>query len=238
MDCFLITYCIWSRESEIEETNHLVQDVIRRNGYRLSISFQEIVEELNQLKEEIKDETSELFEEEIKELEIFKSPSGKDMYKFNMGGKEKFIAVDDFNSLDSKLKEFHCYYYDRYNKFYTDYIYASRLNNDSINDSNHGQIDLIGSTKTITRTRIIIPKDEDVRKWQLNLEKLDNELATSLHQIESLKKDILMEAVEHLFVDHEYRYIVVSNLDNTWSDLVRNRLQINELKREISEFIA
>lgn len=57
MDCFLIVYCIWEEEEQMNAVSGFVKDAIEKYGYRLLLNFETVMEALKVFKEEIKEET-------------------------------------------------------------------------------------------------------------------------------------------------------------------------------------
>jgi MoxR-like ATPase len=57
MDCFLIKDCLWNEEPQIETAKQIVHDTIEQHGYELQFDFEGLEKELDEFKEEIKEET-------------------------------------------------------------------------------------------------------------------------------------------------------------------------------------
>ncbi|GAB4346977.1 MAG: AAA family ATPase [Flammeovirgaceae bacterium] len=64
MDCFLIEHCIWNEVEQIPVVSQFVRDAIQKHGYSLSLDFQELKEELDDLKKEIREECT--FEKKVR----------------------------------------------------------------------------------------------------------------------------------------------------------------------------
>ena len=56
MDAFLIKHCIWNNETEIEQTEKIVREVVGGYGYTYDIKINDLIEELKRIKAEINKE--------------------------------------------------------------------------------------------------------------------------------------------------------------------------------------
>ncbi|MEL6842364.1 MAG: AAA family ATPase, partial [Bacteroidota bacterium] len=102
MDCFIIGECIWDDFGQIEEARAIVMGAIAAYGYRQLIQLQPIETELNQLREEIKNETQivELVDKDVPE--VFQDESGSSFYQIqHFFGQDSvaFIRTSDYEKL-------------------------------------------------------------------------------------------------------------------------------------------
>ena len=58
MDCFLIAHCIWNEPTQFAAVLQFTKDAVQKHGYSLTLNLSDIIEELEEFNEEVKNETS------------------------------------------------------------------------------------------------------------------------------------------------------------------------------------
>ncbi|MHA1268945.1 MAG: AAA family ATPase [Candidatus Helarchaeota archaeon] len=122
MDCFLISYCIWSNPDQIDQIEILIRDAIRNHGYQRVIDTESIEFAIEELNNDVESETHFIKEVKKNELIVYENKTeNKCYYKVSeFGDRYCRILESDWNNL-KKHKEIQVQFYDKdlyYNKYY------------------------------------------------------------------------------------------------------------------------
>ncbi len=239
MDCFIINNCIWNKDSEIEESLNIVEDVVRKNGYGIELDLEPIKVEIDALKKEIEKETVEDVKEEYYELVSYDKKGEEDnkgeYYKIknysSNSNKPTLILKKDFKSL-SKINEKNV-------EIWVDDNYYSNLRKDSKNatsksefaiDINEESYDL--DTRTATRTKCITktPSKTLQSQWNKRIGTVHESCEELQLKIAEFKRRDLEHASSNLFIDSELSKIAFSNLDKTSNEIAKLKVESEKIR--------
>ena len=99
MDCQLIEYCIWNTENQIEEAEQIVKDCVEQNGLEVDIAVNDIRDEIEEFKNEIK---KEFYVEDDYSDKLVKNPVFEEYPDFEETRQKK--ADEKYNSILKSIK--------------------------------------------------------------------------------------------------------------------------------------
>jgi len=230
MDCFLIKDCLWNEDTQIDTVKQIVKDAIEQYGYKLQFDFKSLKDELNEFKEEIKDETKHEKDTRVEKLvelidgyyELINPPSRFD----------KYINKENYKQLTTEKK-----YFDLYREYYDSVRSNTQFQIKKGKNKFHISVD---NTEYKLQTEITGEKRQITKKPHVAVEenwdkKVDQYLAVTTQQKEELeqyrKKDL-----EHLrtniFVNPVLANIVESHLTITQKEIEKYEVEIRNIQND------
>ena len=254
IDCFIIPYCIWNNNDQIEEMKDLVKNLIRDRGYSPEIDPSQIRYEIDGLKKEIEKETATVKEITEKIPTDFQDSTTKKQYykllnypkelfrKGNTGwgsrDNDYYLSKGDFKLLtNDSLREipvYTCssstsnYRFSEMSRFkfrlVADYDLMV-LNNNTENRLTVGHRE---EKKIVAATKPAHPALK--REWDRSVRKLIKECETIIREINQFKENKRDDLFSHLFFGDRHGSIVLDNLENTTKSINKLKFEIEQTK--------
>jgi len=240
MDCFIINNCIWNKDSEIEESRNIVEDVVRKNGYGIKLDIEPIKVEIDALKKEIEKETVEEFKEEYNELVSYDTNGEKndkgEYYKIKNyksdDEKPTLINKGDFKSLSkyNKKKVNIMAENNYYNSNYKNYSKSATSSSEFTIDIDGTEYDLETKTQTITKSITKKPSKTLQTQWTKRIGKVHDQCEELQLKIAEFKRKDLEHASSNLFIDPDLSKIAFSNLDRTSHEIAKLKVESEKIR--------
>ncbi len=231
MDCFLLVPCLWSRPSQKEALQEIVQEAIRRHGYSMAVNLQMIKREVRDFEEDVQSEIRVVHR--ITEDQLL--PVQERYYELDKEDNRFEGTLVDINSFqDLPRSEF------KVTNFYDgDVNLRNRLK--AKKGSTQHTIDVEYNsvvytfplrTKKAEREEVIFKKPHQVvqQYWDERHQRLINYIEQQEQHIAGNAPDALNHLGENLFVAASYTPIVTSNLREVQDALKNLKLRLEKLQ--------
>jgi MoxR-like ATPase len=230
MDCFLIKYCIWNEEEQIETVYGFVKDAIEKHGYTYSLDFGGIRKELDEFKKEIDEETKFIKDTRVKSLtivyndyyEVLNPPSRYD----------NLINKSDFDRLSNQDQSIHIYYWEAsWGQVRNHTSYNIRKGNSKFSlFINNTKYDLKTITQGEKRQATKKPNEYTEKAWDGRVNDFLQHIDDIKNQIEQYRNKDLEHLRTNLFVDPTLANIVETHITATQKGIEKIDLEIREIQ--------
>jgi len=224
MDCFLIKYCLWNETEQIQAVSQFVRDAIQKHGYKLSINLSDIVDELKDIENDVKTETSFLKEVNVEIPKVFENKYYKPDGFWNPEFK---ISKKDYDSLTYD-KPIYLNYYDNFYGRRTVSVRKGKENHIIINDGE--EYKLKTTTKTDKKKLTKKPHPSVKKEWDRRVAVVLTKISNLKSQIDNYKQNDLKHIKVNLFVNPIYAEVVESNLHDLEREIEKLEIEANRIK--------
>lgn len=231
MDCFLIKDCLWNQTEQIQATSQFVGEAIQKHGYSLKFNFIGLKEELDEFKNEIKEETK--FEKDAR-VEVLDDAINGYYEIRGVNQYNNLISHSDYDSLRNSNKQCYlCYWDPGWRKVRQNNIFNIRKGNSKnsifINEHEHQlKTKVTGNKRQITKK----PHKKVEEDWD---GRVTNYLEVTNNQKEELEKyrsNDLQHLRINLFVNPELANIVESHLTATRKEIEKFEVEIRKIQND------
>jgi len=235
MDCFLIKDCLWNEEDQIETTKQIVNDVIEQHGYKLQFDFKSLKEELDEFKEEIKEETKFVKDTRVDVL----VNSRNDYYEILKHDDEaNLIKQTDYDNLTNENAHIYLYYW--YSSWNEIRKRDSYYNNWEIRKGNSNFSVFINDKEYQLKTTTKGEKRQITKKPHKAVEDdWDKKVAQYLEVTNKQKEELeqyMTKDLEHLrtnvFVNPVFANIVETHLTKTQKEIEKYEVEIRNIQND------
>ena len=228
MDCFLIAHCLWNEVDQIKLVTQIVMEAIQKHGYNKDLNLAHIREEIKELREEAKKETSFLKPIKVEEPKIHYGE-----YYLTEGLTRPLIKIEDYKKL-SKDNQRVYFYYNSTDSRQRDH-YSNQLTVKKGSRKNHleyeGQsykLDVTVREDEVVATRKPNPKLQKI--WDTQVAKILTSTAILKEQIAHFRNADLANLRVNLFVQPHLANIVESNLNETQKQVEKLELDVKDVQ--------
>lgn len=232
MDCFLIKYCIWNNENEIDTIEEIVAESIRDYGYSLTIDIESITKQIKELGKEVKVESEYERTWEEKRNKVYHNKFYK-ITEIKTYPQWCLITKEDFAKINTNQQNFYLYDVNGGNPRNTT-IYKNEKNimvADSSWSTCNVETEIIPKKETKTRR----PSERLIIAWNKVVESIIDEIHNQVSIIENHRKNNLEHLHTNLFVDEFHSTIVEENLHNSVHQLQDLKLEVEKIKTTYDE---
>ena len=232
MDCFLIQHCIWNETTQRDTVSQFVKDAVQKYGYKSNLETDSIKKEIEDLKTEVKEETSHIKDTRVEELKV----SHTDYYIIlNWKGNDKFIKKNDFNSLNNKNKFIHSF---QESRSYNNQIQIQQWDQYNCRKGNSRKSIFLNDQEYELETEI---KGENLRlskkphkateaNWDNRIETILSEIDKRKKQLEDYKTKDLKHIRVNLFVNPSLAEFVERNIHETNKELEKQEIDLGQIQ--------
>jgi MoxR-like ATPase len=233
MDCFLIKDCLWNEDTQIETVRQIVSDSIEQHGYKLQFDFKNLKAELDEFKEEIKEETKFVKDTRAEKLadptngyyELINPPSDND----------KYINKGNFEQLTTEKQSMYLYY-ESYNSIYQHNIWQIKKGKDkfhiSVNDNEYKLKTIkTGEYRQITKK----PHEAVEERWDNKIEQYLGVTTQQRDELEQYRTKDLEHLRSNIFVNPVLANIVESHLTKTQEEIGKHEVEIRSIRKAYKE---
>lgn len=227
MDCFLISFCIWNEQEQLETVQDIVSETIKKHGYGIGLPLSTIRQEIKKFNdEEVLKATTSMEEYQVKEIlivdEDFYEIEGLKMYTdYNR------LKISDYKTIDSTHRTIKYYNSSNITRPMTSYKQEDNIMIASHQwDSCNLKKQNAKKTKTIQRP----PTSMTKKTWDDKVKELNDSIQKQVNQVESHKKVQLAHLKTNLFVESHFAEIVETNLNGILRDLGVMQVEVEKIK--------
>ena len=232
MDCFLIIHCLWNEEGQIEATKQIVIDAIEQHGYKREFDFKSLKEELDEFKEEIKEETK-----FVKDTRVTEFDQLFDGYYeiLDFDNDRVFLRDIDFDKLNASAKEIEMHFCRK------DYFYDLKFGGSKPMRKGNTKFSIfINNTEFQLRTTTKGEKRKTTRKPHEAVEKnWDKKIAQYLAVTNKQKEELSQYMTKNLghlrtnvFVNPVFANIVETHLQKTQREIEKYEVEIRKIQND------
>lgn len=227
MDCFLISFCIWDEQEQLERIKEIVTETIKEHGYGLNLPLSVIKDQIKKFNdEEVIQATTHEEGYETDEIKIVNN----DFYEFEgirHNATYNRIKISDYNKIDKTQRSFN--FYDSTNNTIQWPVYKDGDNIMVCSnswDSCYLKKIMTKKTRTVyTKPTPMIKKMYDTQVGQFT-----TLIEEQIYKVENHKKSQLAHLRTNLFAENHLAEIVESNLNNIIQDLEGMKLEVEKIK--------
>lgn len=217
----------------IEEAREIVTETIRNYAYQIGFDLPLLKGELEELEDDIKNETTEVFDA-IRTLpkkynnRFCKIIGFKHSDRAGNLNLQAFIEINDFFSLSGISREHSLYFSENGNtmKFKSKYNLRRESEHELIVNDKVFSIDTERKTKRETRTKF--PPKAKISQWTEKIEKLNHFCDQQLQKVDEYVRNDTESASSNLFVDKIHRNVAFANLDSISNQISSIRIELSK----------
>ena len=227
MDCFLIADCLWNEADQRKLVFQIVTEAIQKHGYNKDLNLTHIREEIIELHEEVKKETSFLKPISIEEPKLYHGE-----FYLVEGLSRPLIKVEDYKKLSKENQRINFYSnsaenWSRIN--YSQLIVKKGNKKNLIECEGHNyKLDVIERKDEVVATRKPNPKLQKI--WDTQVAKVLTSAAILKDQIMHFRNTDLVHLRTNLFVQSHLADVVESNLNETKKHIEKLELDIKSVQ--------
>lgn len=229
MDCFLISFCVWDEQEQLERMKGIVSETIRKHGYGLNLNLNIIAKEIENFhNEEVKEQTQISNKYETDEPLLIKGVYHQIDGIMNYPSYNK-IKSSDYKRITSESQNFT--FYDDNNSSFT--MLAYFLGEDlMIAPQGYGYSNCKLKTRRVLKEEINIKAPSSMLKkaWNAQINTFNEYIHNEIEKVESYKRSQLAHLRTNLFVESHLAEIVESNLNTIIQDLEAMKLEVEKIK--------
>jgi MoxR-like ATPase len=233
MDCFLIQYCIWNEEEEIEKVKGIIIECIRNFGYSVIIDIEGIEKQIKDLKDEVDKESQ--YEKPYKAIEVkLYNNDFLNIQGMRRNSEFSFIRKSDYKKINDQNQKFPTYeqtFSDQVNRT----IKKKDKNTLSIyNDYNSVWEDCQIETHEVNKKELKTrkPNHRLIEAFDREVQQISVEIENQKLTIEQHRTEKLSNLQSNIFVDSIYSNIVEENLHKSIHKLQDLKLEVEKIKAE------
>ncbi|MBP9888827.1 MAG: AAA family ATPase [Leptospiraceae bacterium] len=232
MDCFLIQHCIWNETTQRDTVSQFVKDAVQKYGYKSNLETDSIKKEIEDLKTEVKEETSHIKDTRVEELKV----AYNDYYIIKKWqDNDKYIRRNDFESLNNENRSISFF---QEKRFYNNQIQLQEWNqricrkgnskkNIYVEDKLHQlETETIGEKLRLSK----IPHKATEEHWDNRIETIQSAIAKLKNQLEDYKTKDLKHIRVNLFVNPTLADYVERNIQDTNKELEKQELDLRQIQ--------
>lgn len=233
MDCFLIGECIWDQMEQIEEAKALVLGSIASYGYHRLVSLAPLRSELEDLQEEITNETQIVSEEIVPVIKVYRDRAGTAFYALPNFWKDGtvYLRASDYEKLKTEKKGvlpiledggkqvFRVFQTTPF-EFQSDFVL--------INRDREVKIETEDETREVITPKA--PSDAFRKIWDSQIQLMLEHCETGMQMVEGRKKKDKPHLHAHLFVDAALSAHVMDSLESMTNELLNLKLEVEKVQ--------
>jgi len=233
MDCFLIKDCLWNEEAQIAIVRQIINGAIEQHGYKLQIDFNNLKDDLDEFKEEIKEETKFVKDTRVEKL---MSPIDEYYELINPPSRNgKYIKKGDYEQLTAEKLSIYLGY-DHYNSIRDHTIWQVKKGKDefhiSVNDIECKLKTIItGDERHITKKPHIAVEES----WDKKVKQYLGITAQQRDELEQYRSKDLEYLRTNIFVNPVLANIVESHLTKTQEEIGKYEVEIRRIQKGYKE---
>lgn len=227
MDCFLISFCIWNEQEQLEDIKEIVANTIKKHGYGLNLNLNVIREQIKEFHQtEVIEATQTLNEYEEEEYLVVKGQYYQ-IEGLRYQTTYNKIKISDFNKLTTT--QVGITYYDDNNNSHN---MTTHLNGDNIMIASNSWDTCNLKTHTVTKKEINYKAPTPLLKkaWNNQVKEFQGSIQEQIDKVESHKKEQLAHLRTNLFVESHFAEIVETNLNTIIQELGIMKLEVEKIK--------
>lgn len=227
MDCFLIMPCLWSETEQVKKVEQFVKDAVEKHGYTTSIDLEPIREKINELKEDISEQTKMIKDTRATTLATTRE-SYYEIEDFN--GSANLIAMNDYHNLRPTDTHRNLFYYDdHYQRVRGSNTYSIRKGKDKYHIViNNGEYKM--RTEVTGEVKPCKPHKKVEEHWDSIVKKILANTTLLKKQIEDYREKDLMYIRTNLFVSPALADIVEKHLIATNKTIEKLEVDIHGIQ--------
>ena len=227
MDCFLISFCIWNEQDQLETVQNIVAETIKKHGYGIGLPLSAIWQEIKQFNdEEVIKATTFIEEYQVEEVLIV----DKDFYEIegiNYNQTYNRIKIADYNTIGTSQINKNFYNSNNSAVQWTthksgDNLMIASNNWDTCTLKKHN----VKKKKTIKRPPTSMLK----KSYDEKVKELNDLIQKQVNKVESHKKVQLAHLKTNLFVESHLAEIVEANLNDIVKELGVMKFEVEKIK--------
>ena len=230
MDCFLIKDCLWNEEGQIETAKQIVNEAIEQHGYKLQFDFKSLKEELDEFKEEIKEETK--FEKDTRVEKLAVPTDGYYELLDYPSDYDKYINKDNFEQLTTEKQDIYLYHMD-FGSFRYHNSWQIKKGKDkfhiSVNDAEYKLKTVITGEKRKITKKPHKAVEENWDKKVIQYLDVTNQQKAELNQY---RTNDLEHLRTNIFVNPTLANIVESHLTKTQKEIEKYEVEIRNIQND------
>lgn len=227
MDCFLISFCIWNEQEQLEHIKEIVANTIKKHGYGLNLNLSVIREQIKEFNnEEVIKATSYTEEYQLEEVLVV----DKDFYeiegiRYNQSYNR--IKITDYKTIDTTQRTINFY-----NSNSNTVGWSTYKNGDSIIvcTNNWDTCNLKKGNVKKRRTINRPPTPMTKKIWNKQVNDFNILIQEQIDKVESHKNEQLAHLRTNLFVESHFAEIVETNLNTIIQELGVMKLEVEKIK--------
>lgn len=229
MDCFLIAHCIWNEPTQSATVLQFTKDAVQKHGYSLTLNLSDIKEELEEINEDVKCETS------------FVTPSRyddpvtvhEDFYRiesFKSNNDYNLIQKSDFDKLTSE-NQYIALHRDRdgYRNQTNQFLLKKGSNEISVVCDNI-TYKLETTEKEVQKIFSRKPHIGALKEWEKKVKVVLTKTSNLKSQIEGYRSNDLKHIRVNLFVNPVLAEIVETNLNDTQKEIEKLEVEAKRIQ--------
>jgi len=236
MDCFLISHCVWNEQNQIALTSQFTNDAIEKHGYSVSIDLSALKEELEDLKKDVKSETSYTKSVPVKKpvavYDKFYRIANINTKTYGQYENFKLILIKDFKNLGASYKEVQVFNDSDSERSRTRYYHCDlKLGSNGISvviDSTAYKLESESKTKRKNFTKS--PHSAVTKEWGKRVQMFLTTSSNTKAQIDHYRNTDLKHVRTNLFVNPSKADLVEQNLYKTERDIEKLEVDIKGLE--------
>lgn len=227
MDCFLISFCIWNEQEQLETVKDIVAETIKKHGYGIGLPLSTIRQEIKQFNEEEVIKATTIIEEyQVEEVLIV----DKDFYEIEglkMYNDHNRLKMSDYKTIDSTQRKIN--YYNSSNSAHPMTSYKQG-DNIMIASNSWDTCTLKKHNVKKKKTTLRPPTSMTKKSWDDKANELNDLIQKQVNKVESYKKVQLAHLKTNLFVESHLAEIVEANLNDIVKELGVMKFEVEKIK--------
>ena len=228
MDCFLIQHCIWNEPSQKDTVSQFVKDAVQKYGYKSNLETESIKKEIEDLKTEVKEETSHIKDTRVEELEIINNEYYEVLFDAKFESRNYcYISKADFEKLTNKPTAIR---FDKKDLYYSANFNCRKGNTNKsifVNDIEYKlKTDIKGEKLRLSKK----PHKATEADWDNRIETILSEIDKRKKQLEDYKTKDLKHIRVNLFVNPTLAEFVEKNIHETNKELEKQELDLRQIQ--------
>lgn len=227
MDCFLISFCIWNEQEQLETVQDIVAETIKKYGYGIGLPLSTIRQEIKQFNdEEVIKGTSFMEEYQVEEVLVV----NKDSYEIEgLKHNQTYnrIKIVDYNTIGTSHINVNFYNSNNSAVQWTTYKSGDNL---MIASNSWDTCSLKTHNVKKTKTTLRPPTSMTKKTWDEQVQKINDIIQKQVNQVGNHKKLQLAHLKTNLFVESHLAEIVETNLNGIVKELEVMKIDVEKIK--------
>jgi MoxR-like ATPase len=227
MDCFLIAFCIWNEQEELEKFKEMVSETIKKHGYGLNLNLNVISQQIKEFNEsEVIEGIQTKTEYKENEIKIIKG-TYYEIEGLVYNTTYNLIKIADYKKISSTQTS-----YTFYDASGNSHNMTAYLNGDNIMIASNSWDTCKLKTQIVTKTKILEKAPTPITKkaWDNQITSFTKLIQVQIDKVENHKEGQLAHLRTNIFVESSLAEIVETNLNNIVKDLEGMKIEVEKIK--------
>lgn len=227
MDCFLISFCVWDEQEQLERIKEIVAETIKKYGYGLNLNLNVIRQQIKEFNENEIIKATETINEYNENENIVVKGKYYEVIGLSQHRTYNKILIADYDKITNSTNTFT--FYDDSNNAHNMSAYFDG-DKFMICPSSWEICSL--KTQMVTKKKIIHKAPTPLTKdaWNAKVVQLTTLIQEQIDKVEAYRKGQLAHLRTNLFVESHLAEIVESNLNTIIQDLEAMKLDVEKIK--------